>query len=53
VWPDLDATAALFRPRRVVEPAMSDIARRTRREQWADACARARQWLPELSALDF
>ncbi|HET8930179.1 MAG TPA: FGGY family carbohydrate kinase [Acidimicrobiales bacterium] len=48
VWGGTDETAALFRPRVVVEPATS-----TDRDRWRSAVERARGWYPELSALDF
>lgn len=53
VWSGLEETAALYRPARVVEPAMSDHAREVARERWAEAVRRAREWEPELSSLDF
>ncbi len=48
VWSGIDETAALFRPRTVVEPAAS-----VDRDRWRSAVERAREWYPELSALDF
>jgi glycerol kinase len=53
VWADEHETAALFRARKVVEPVMSDVARRASRDRWAMAMDRAAGWLPDLSALDF
>jgi glycerol kinase len=53
VWDDVDETAALFRPARVVEPGASDAARSATRERWLDAVERSRSWVPELSALSF
>ncbi len=49
-WPDLGATAELAADGRLVEP---DGAPGMSRERWAEAVARARSWIPELSALDF
>src|SRR4051812_46412245 len=48
VWKDEDELAALWKPARVVEPQ-----RRLDRDRWAAAVSRARQWIPDLSALDF
>jgi glycerol kinase len=48
VWSGPDETAALFRPRQVVEPTGS-----VDRDRWRDAVERAREWYPELSSLDF
>ena len=53
VWPDEAATAALFRPRAVVEPSGSPAARSAARGRWADAVARCGGWVPELSAIHF
>ena len=53
VWADERETAALYRPARVVEPAMTDGRRMRERERWLEARARAAGWLPDLSALDF
>ncbi|MEK7422936.1 MAG: FGGY family carbohydrate kinase [Actinomycetota bacterium] len=48
VWTGLDEIAAAWKPRHVVEPrAVLD------RDQWREAVARARGWIPDLSALDF
>ena len=47
-WSDLDDIAATWRPARAVEPAATPD-----RERWADAVRRAREWIPDLSALDF
>ncbi len=47
VWADDDAIAATWSPAERVEPA-----RRTDRDRWRSAVARARDWIPELSALD-
>ncbi|HET7718739.1 MAG TPA: FGGY family carbohydrate kinase [Acidimicrobiales bacterium] len=48
IWADEDEVAATWSPRSTVEPAGT-----TDRRRWQDACARARGWIPELSALDF
>jgi len=53
VWRDLDETAALFRARATVEPAITDTQRASRRDQWQSAMDRAAGWEPDLSALDF
>jgi hypothetical protein len=44
----MDDIAAAWSPSRVVAPARS-----LDREQWSAAVARARRWIPDLSALDF
>jgi glycerol kinase len=47
-WGSFDDIAAAWKPRITVEPtAQLD------RVQWANAVARAREWIPDLSALDF
>ena len=48
VWTDEDELAALWKPARVVEPQ-----RRLDRDRWQAAVSRARQWIADLSALDF
>jgi glycerol kinase len=48
VWKDEDEVADQWRPRAVVEPK-----RRTDRDRWRAAVDRAKQSVPELSALDF
>jgi len=48
VWAGEDDIAAAWSPRQTVEPA-----RRPDRERWRKAVERARQAVPELSALDF
>ncbi len=48
MWPDWESIAATWSPARVVEPV-----RRPNRDRWREACDRARNWVPELSALDF
>ncbi len=47
-WADVDAIGATWRPARRVEPD-----RVLDRDRWREALARARRWIPELSALDF
>jgi glycerol kinase len=47
-WSGWDELAATWSPARVVEPV-----RRPNRDRWREACDRARNWVPELSALDF
>ena len=47
-WADEAEVAAAWSPGRVVEPA-----RRLDRDRWRRARDRAREWVPELSALDF
>lgn len=53
LWPDEAATAALFEPRSVVEPAWTGPKRTSERARWAEAVARSAGWVPELSTLDF
>jgi glycerol kinase len=48
VWKGLDDVAAAWSPRSVVDPA-----RVTDRSRWYAARDRAREWVPELSSLDF
>lgn len=48
VWSSFDDIADAWQPRQVVEPTA-----RLDRAQWAEAIARSRQWIPDLSALDF
>jgi glycerol kinase len=48
VWGSFDDIAAAWQPQGVVEPTT-----RLDREQWASAIGRAREWIPDLSALDF
>src|SRR5438067_3303046 len=48
VWKDTDDVARTWTPRSVVEPG-----RRTDRARWYAARERAREWVPELSSLDF
>lgn len=52
VWGDMGDASALWAPSRVVEPAGGrDVD--ARRARWDEAVGRARNWYPELSALDF
>lgn len=48
VWESFDDIAAAWKPRAVVEPTA-----KLDRDQWARAVQRAREWIPDLSALDF
>lgn len=47
-WASLAEVASLWSPARVVEPVGAPD-----RERWRAAVERSRQWVPELSALDF
>ncbi|MGH9154955.1 MAG: FGGY-family carbohydrate kinase, partial [Acidimicrobiales bacterium] len=47
-WSDEDELALLWSPRAVVEPV-----RHPNRDRWREACDRAGNWVPELSALEF
>jgi glycerol kinase len=47
-WSSDNDIAATWRPRTIVEPAG-----RLDRDRWREACRRAREWVPELSALEF
>jgi glycerol kinase len=47
-WPSLDAAAATWEPRAVVDPGPP-----LDRDRWRQAVTRAITWEPELSALDF
>ena len=48
VWGSFDDIAAAWKPRTVVDPG-----ERLDRQQWARAIERAKEWIPDLSALDF
>lgn len=48
VWTNEDDLAATWSPRATTEPGA-----RLDRERWAEACRRAREWLGDLSSLDF
>ncbi|MCA1683724.1 MAG: glycerol kinase, partial [Actinobacteria bacterium] len=50
VWADEDELAATWSPARVVEPRRRTGAAR---ERWREASGRAREWVPELSAISF
>jgi glycerol kinase len=52
VWADEDEVAASWRPRAVVEPRAAHGGP-GRRDRWRQAVDRARNTVPELSALDF
>jgi len=47
-WSDEADVVATWQPRQRIEPVG-----RFDRERWQDACARARSWIPDFSALDF
>lgn len=47
-WASFDDVGAAWQPRTIVEPTGQ-----LDRAQWASAVARAREWIPDLSALDF
>jgi glycerol kinase len=47
-WDGLDEVAAAWKPSATVDPSAT-----LDREQWAEAVRRSRQWIPDLSALDF
>jgi glycerol kinase len=53
LWSDEAETAALFRPKRVVEPALSADARADARARFALAVEGCAGWVPELSAISF
>jgi glycerol kinase len=53
VWADEEACAALLQPRVVVEPALSGPGRSAARERWRAAVDACREWVPELSAIQF
>ena len=53
VWADEAETAALFRPRRVAEPALGADARAAARARFAAAVEGCAGWVPELSAISF
>ena len=48
VWKGMDDIAASWTPRTIVEPGPA-----TDRDVWRKALDRSREWIPELSALDF
>jgi glycerol kinase len=53
VWAGEEDCAALLQPRAVVEPAGSDAGRAAARERWRAAVDACREWVPELSAIQF
>jgi glycerol kinase len=53
VWVDEAETAALFRPKRLAEPTLSDDARAAARARFAAAVEGCTGWVPELSAISF
>ena len=53
VWADEAETAALFRPKRVAEPALGDAARAEARRRFAAAVEGCAEWVPELAAITF
>jgi glycerol kinase len=53
VWADEAETAALFRPKRVAEPLLSDADRASARSRFAAAVDGCAGWVPELSAISF
>jgi glycerol kinase len=53
VWAAEAETAALFRPKRVVEPVLSAGARTEARQRFAVAVDGCAEWVPELSAISF
>ena len=52
-WSSWSDVAATWAPRVAVEPSLSASAVASRRDRWLAARARAEQWIPELSSLDF
>jgi glycerol kinase len=50
VWADMEEVAGTWAPTRIVEPRKRTGAAR---ERWREARARAREWVPELSAIEF
>lgn len=53
VWRDEAACGALLQPRVVVEPAGDEARRAADRERWRAAVDACREWVPELSAIQF
>jgi glycerol kinase len=53
VWRDEEDVAASWRPRQVVDPKLDEDPRTALRERWLAARDRARQTIPELSAVQF
>ena len=52
-WRDEKDVAASWRPKHVVEPRLGDNPRSAVRDRWLAARDRARQTIPELSAVQF
>lgn len=53
VWRDEADVARTWRPRRIVEPAVSDAKREQLRARWAEARQRSLESVPELSTVQF
>ncbi|MBM3729735.1 MAG: hypothetical protein FJW44_02785 [Actinobacteria bacterium] len=53
IWPTLDAAVSTWAPATTVRPSISDTARATARDKWAQTLRSAKAWIPDLSALDF
>ncbi|MGH8989942.1 MAG: FGGY family carbohydrate kinase, partial [Acidimicrobiia bacterium] len=53
VWSDEAACASLLQPRVVVEPSGPESARAATRDRWRAAVDACREWVPELSAIQF
>ncbi len=53
VWRDEAACAALLQPRVVVDPAGTAAGRAAARARWRAAVDACREWVPELSAIQF
>jgi glycerol kinase len=53
VWADEAETAALFRPKHIAEPKLSDDRRSAARARFAAAVEGCAGWVPELSAISF
>lgn len=53
VWRDEAACAGLLQPRVVVEPSGPEAARSAARQRWRAAVDACREWVPELSAIQF
>lgn len=52
-WWTEDDLAQRWKPSRIVEPRASASQAATTRDRWREAVDRSRQWVPELTALDF
>ncbi len=53
VWTDENEIAASWRPSKVVTPHLTDSARASARTRWLEARERARNTVPDLTALEF